>query len=223
LNEKAFRHQLTQTLTQHGFPLTPLQQAQFTAYGAELKRWNARMNLTAIRDDREVIFKHFLDSLSVLHHFPIKAGDTVIDIGTGAGFPGMPLKIYIPEIELTLVEAASKKASFLRFLILKLKSTNTHVSTQRAEECAKQKQHIRAYDWVLTRYVASLADSADYCLPLLKPGGTWIAYKSLNPQDEVQEATPKLQACGGQVQSIFKSDIAELNRSYVAIKTKEHH
>ena len=237
MTKDAFCDLLDRILRQHGFSLNPLQQQQFATYWSELKRWNAQINLTAIRDDHEIIIKHFLDALSVMHHFSIKAGDRVIDIGTGAGFPGIPLKIYIPDIQLTLVESSSKKGSFLRFLISKLNSVEEHsgprrrwstdhandgsgvrVIIQRAEECAKHPQHIKAYDWVLTRYLASLANSVGYCLPLLKTDGTWVAYKSCDVQAEIQAAMPQLQSAGGRVESIFKSHIAELNRTYLAIR-----
>ena len=223
-----FRSELEQILLQHGFPLEPVQLDQFVAYWRELKRWNSRMNLTSIRTDREIIIKHFLDSLSVLQCFDIKPGDSVIDIGTGAGFPGLPIKIYIPDIKLILVEPSSKKVSFLRFLISQLSRNcqlntsssweNPRIVAQRAEECITNGQHITAYDWVLTRYVASIEDSAAYCLPLLKPNGTWVAYKSADVQHEIQQATPKLQSLGGRDQSIVNSHIPKLNRTYVAIR-----
>lgn len=223
-----FREELEQTLLQHDFPLEPVQLDQFVTYWRELKRWNSRMNLTSIRTDREIIIKHFLDSLSVLQCFDINPGDSVIDIGTGAGFPGLPIKIYIPDIKLVLVEPSSKKASFLRFLTSQLSRncqsnassswTNPRIVTQRAEECTTNSQHITAYDWVLTRYVASLEDSAAYCLPLLKPNGTWVAYKSADVKHEIQQATPQLQSLGSRDQSIVNSHIPKLNRTYAAIQ-----
>ena len=223
-----FRAELKQILLQHGFPLEPVQLDRFVTYSRELKRWNLRMNLTSIRTDREIIVKHFLDSLSVLQCFHIKPGDSVIDIGTGAGFPGLPIKIYIPDIKLVLVEPSLKKVSFLRFLISQLsrehQSTtsssweNPRIIAQRAEECTTHSQHTNAYDWVLTRYVASLADSAAYCLPLLKPNGIWIAYKSPDVQHEIQQANPKLQSLDGRDLSIVNSHIPKLKRTYVAIR-----
>lgn len=186
------------------------------------------MNLTSIRGDQEIIVKHFLDSLSVLQCFDIKAGDSVIDIGTGAGFPGLPIKISIPDIKLVLVEPSLKKVSFLRFLISQLSRScqsntsssweNPRIVARRAEECTTSSQHITAYDWVLTRYVASIGDSVAYCLPLLKPNGMWVAYKSPDVQHEIQQATPKLQSLGGRNQFIVNSHIPKLNRTYVAIR-----
>jgi 16S rRNA (guanine527-N7)-methyltransferase len=152
----------------------------------------------------------------------------VIDIGTGAGFPGLPIKIYIPGIKLVLVEPSLKKVSFLRFLTSQLSRNrqpnasgsweNPRIIAQRAEECITHSQHINAYDWVLTRYVASLADSAAYCLPLLKPNGIWIAYKSPDVQHEIQQANPKLQSLDGRDLSIVNSHIPKLKRTYVAIQ-----
>ncbi len=225
-----FRAELEQILLQYGFPLEPVQLNQFVIYWRELKRWNSRMNLTSIRGDQEIIVKHFLDSLSVLQCFDINPGDSVIDIGTGAGFPGLPIKIYIPDIKLVLVEPSLKKASFLRFLISQLsrnRQTETsgswetpRIIAQRAEECATNSPHITAYDWVLTRYVASLEVSVAYCLPLLKSNGTWVAYKSPDMQREIQQATPKLQSLGGRDPSIVSSPIPKLNRTYVAIRRR---
>ena len=223
-----FREELHQTFLQHDFPLEPVQLDQFVTYYRELKHWNSRMNLTSIRNNQEIIEKHFLDSLSVLQCFNIKPGDSVIDIGTGAGFPGLPIKIYIPDIKLVLVEPSLKKTSFLRFLIAQLNRhsqlntsrswENPRIIAQRAEEYIINNQHLTAYDWVLTRYIASIEDSAAYCLPLLKPDGTWIAYKALDVQHEIQQATPKLQSLGGRGEIIVNSHIPQLNRTYVAIK-----
>ena len=212
---------MNQVFLQHEFPLSHTQQDQFVTYWRELERWNSRVNLTSIRDTREVVLKHFLDSVGILQRFPIKAGDSVVDIGAGAGFPGLPLKICVPDIRLTLIESSSKKASFLQFLVsqLDIKSARTGVQivVQRAEAFAEQRENLGVYDWVLTRYVASLADSASYCLPLLKRDGTWIAYKSREVEGEIRAASSQLQALGGEVTSVLDSQIPELNRGYVAI------
>lgn len=192
--------------------------AQFIRYRDELLRWNTRVNLTAIRDDKEIIHKHFLDSLSILEHITLKDGDSVIDVGTGAGFPGIILKIYVPGIRLTLVEASQKKASFLKFLISQLHQTvDITVLAERAEVCARQPVHIGAYDWVFTRYVATIADSAGYCLPLLKAGGKWIAYKSGEEiiKTEIDESMTHLDTLGGTVETVITN--AKFNRSYIVM------
>lgn len=222
MNQDAFRHFLEETFHRHGLPLTLNQQEQFVTYWRELQRWNSRINLTSIRDDREIVLKHFLDSVGILKFFSIEAGDSVVDIGSGAGFPGLPLKICAPDIRLTLVESSSKKASFIQFLVSQLNVTSTRVdvsiAAQRAEAFAKQSENLAAYDWVLTRYVASLADSAAYCLPLLKCSGTWIAYKPREAEAEIREAGSRLQKFGGEVDRVVESGISELNRVFVLIR-----
>ena len=234
MNTGEFRNLLKQTFLNHGFPLTDLQINQYTTYWRELKHWNSRINLTSIRDDYEIIVKHFLDSLSVLHYFPIKPCDSVVDVGTGAGFPGVPIKIFLPELQLVLVESSLKRVSFLHYLTAQLRRDaqsddaetweDICVIGERAEECAEKRQHADAYDWVLTRYVASLANSIAYCLPLLKPNGTWIAYKPRNVDTEIRSAKSKLELFNGGIQSIINGQIDELNRTYVAVRRiKEFH
>lgn len=229
---------LQETFNRHGFSLTTHQAAQFDQYRDELMRWNARMNLTAITDENEIIHKHFLDSLSVLEHITLKKGDTVIDIGTGAGFPGIVLKIYVPDIRLTLVEASKKKGSFLKFLISHLnldqelvyrhfdkgassranQKVNVEVLTERAENCVQDPDRVGAYDWVFTRYVATIRDSALYCLPFLKPTGRWVAYK-FGPEiidTEIEDSAAHLSALGGNIETVFANP--KFNRSYVVMR-----
>lgn len=213
-------HALKETFDQHGFPLTTQQVAQFDRYRTELLRWNKHINLTAITDENEIIHKHFLDSLSVLKHISLKNGDAVIDVGTGAGFPGIVLKIYVPDIRLTLVEASKKKGSFLKFLISRLnlhQKVNTEVLTERAEVCARDPDRVGAYDWVFTRYVATIRDSAAYCLPFLKSSGKWVAYKSGKEiiNSEIDNSTTHLSALGGCVETVFTN--SKLNRGYVVM------
>ena len=214
------KQNLKETFNHYGFPLTAHQIAQFNLYRTELLRWNEHINLTAITDTDEIVHKHFLDSLRVLEHISMKNGDSAIDIGTGAGFPGIVLKIYMPDIELTLVESSKKKISFLKFLIPRLnlhQRVNVEILAERAEICAQQQKHIAAYDWVFTRYVAAIQDSAAYCMPLLKPTGKWIAYKSGKErvETEIDESSVCLRAFGGAVETVFENP--KFNRSYVVM------
>ncbi len=196
------------------------QVAQLARYRDELLRWNACMNLTAITNDEEIIHKHFLDSLSILKYITLEDGDAVIDVGTGAGFPGVVLKIYVPGIRLTLVESSEKKASFLKFLVPQLQlhqMGSVAILAERAEVSIQNQVHLAAYDWLFTRYVATIADSANYCLPLLKVGGKWIAYKSIenNIRAEVDKSTTRLNSLGGTVETVITSP--KFNRSYVVM------
>ncbi|MCE2414756.1 16S rRNA (guanine(527)-N(7))-methyltransferase RsmG [Candidatus Poribacteria bacterium] len=221
-----YEHDLKETFNHYGFPLTERQVTQFNLYRTELLRWNERINLTAITDDDEIVHKHFLDSLSVLEHISLRSGDSVVDIGTGAGFPGIVLKIYMPDIRLTLIESSKKKVSFLKFIVAQLnrhQSVNAHQSgdvkilAERAEICAQQQKHIGAYDWVFTRYVAPIRDSAAYCIPLLKLTGKWVAYKSGDEtiENEISNSSACLEALGGIVETVLKNP--KFNRNYVVI------
>ena len=221
-----FEQDLKETFTHYGFPLTEHQAAQFNLFRTELLQWNEHINLTAITDNDEIIHKHFLDSLSVLEHISLRNGDSVIDIGTGAGFPGIVLKIYMPNIRLTLVESSTKKVSFLKYLITELNRchmVNAHqrldveIFAERAEVCAQQQKHIGVYDWVFTRYVATIRDSAAYCIPLLKPTGKWVAYKSGDEtiEIEINSGSARLKALGGIVETVLKNP--QFDRSYVVM------
>lgn len=213
-----FQHQLDEVFSKHEFPLTSEQIEQLTVYRTELKRWNTQINLTALHDDSEVIYKHFLDSVSILEHFTISENQEVIDIGTGAGFPGIVIKIYIPSIHLTLVEASQKKVAFLKYLIAQLNlDTSIQVIAERAEICAETDEFINAYDWVLTRYVAALDKSARYCLPLLNATGKWIAYKSTESDTEISHTKKTLHELGAKIENVHTSRITKLKRSYVVV------
>ena len=213
-----FQYQLDETFTKHGFPLTSEQIEKFTVYRTELKRWNTRINLTALQEDSEVIYKHFLDSISILEHFVIAEKQEVIDIGTGAGFPGIVIKIYNPSIRLTLVDASQKKAAFLNYLITQLNlDSSIHVVAKRAEICAETDEYINTYDWVLTRFVASLDKSARFCLPLLKATGKWIAYKSTEYNSEITHSKRVLHELGAKIENVHTSRIKKLNRSYIVV------
>ena len=221
-----FEKSLKEAFNHYGFPLTEHQVAQFNLYRTELLRWNEHINLTAITDEDEIVHKHFLDSLSVLEHFSLRGGDSVVDVGTGAGFPGIVLKIYIPDIQLTLIESSKKKVSFLKFIVTQLnrhQAVSAHqwvdvkIRTERAEVCAQQQKHIGVYDWVFTRYVAAIRDSAAYCIPLLKPTGKWVAYKFSDEtlENEINKSLACLEANGGILETVLKNP--KFNRNYVVI------
>ena len=219
-----FEQDLKETFNHYGFPLTEYQAAQFNLFRTELLRWNERVNLTAITDDNDIVHKHFLDSLSVLEHISLRGSDSVVDVGTGAGFPGIVLKIYMPDLRLTLIESSKKKVSFLKYLVTELnRFVNAHqrmdveIFAERAEVCAQQQKHIGTYDWVFTRYVAAIRDSAAYCIPLLKPTGKWVAYKSGDEtiETEINNSSARLNALGGIVETVLKNP--KFDRSYIVM------
>ena len=180
--------------------LTPPQVAAFRAYAAELAEWNEKFNLTAIKNPAEVEIKHFADSLSCL----LAIRDTgygirssLIDIGTGAGFPGLPLKIVCPEIKLTLVESVGKKAAFLERVVSKLELKEVKVIKLRAEEIGREKEHRENYDWAVARAVAEMRTLLEYLLPLVKVGGKVLAQKGENAPAETHAAEHAGKILGG--------------------------
>lgn len=212
-----FRNLLRKNLGKHDFTISETQLNQFITYRDELKRWNRKINLTAIVDDHGIIVKHFLDSLSILRCFSIPPSAKIADVGTGAGFPGLPIKIYRPDIEVTLIEASKKKAAFLKYLLSILGLKSVKIANERAEELINLPVYNSQYDLVLTRYVASIIDSVEYCIPLLRTNGTLIAYKSWDIESEVRKAKPKLQQLGAVINGIIKSEITDMRRSFVLI------
>ncbi|MGQ9524281.1 MAG: 16S rRNA (guanine(527)-N(7))-methyltransferase RsmG [Armatimonadota bacterium] len=179
--------------------LTRPQQAQFSAYLRELLAWNRRMNLTAITDPVSVATHHFLDSLSCLTVVRPDPGARVIDVGTGGGFPGVPVKIVRPDIELTLLDSLRKRIVFLEHLVSVLGLSEVTLCHARAEDAGRSPVHREAYDVVLSRAVAQLSVLVEYCLPLARVGGTFVAMKGPKGHEELAEAENALKVLGGEV------------------------
>lgn len=177
--------------------LTPAQVAAFETYAAELRAWNERFNLTAITDPEGIQVKHFLDSLSLLTVLPANAAGRLIDVGTGAGFPGLPLKIMLPDLRLTLVEATGKKVTFCEAVAATLGLREVTVVKARAEEIGQDPAHRAQYDWAVARAVAPLPVLAEYLLPLVRVGGQAIAQKGQSAPAEVETAAAAVQRLGG--------------------------
>jgi 16S rRNA (guanine527-N7)-methyltransferase len=195
-----------------GLGLSPAQLEQFDSYYRELIDWNKRVNLTAITGYEEVQLKHFLDSLTVGLAWPPgnNIGLRLIDVGTGAGLPGIPLKIVFPEIKLTLLEATAKKAGFLRHIVEKLGLANVEIVVGRAEEVARNTQYREGYDLVLSRAVAALPALVELALPFCAVGGSFIAQKKGNIDEEIGRADKALRLLGGSLRELRKVDLAEL-------------
>jgi 16S rRNA (guanine527-N7)-methyltransferase len=198
------RELLAQGAKAFNLSLTPLQLDQFERYFQELVDWNQRFNLTRITEPSEVAVKHFLDSLSV---FPalsdLPPNFSLIDVGTGAGFPGVPLKIVLPELKVTLLDSTGKKTKFLLHLVESLAFSQVSVITARAEDAARQTAHREQYDVTTARAVSPLATLAEYTLPFVKVGGQVIAQKGIEPIDEVKAAENALKILGGKVKQII--------------------
>jgi 16S rRNA (guanine527-N7)-methyltransferase len=187
-----------------GFDLTPRRIEQFEAYYSTLVEWNERMNLTAITGYEEVQVRHFLDSLTVAAALPAamreraaRPGFSIVDVGTGAGFPGVPLKILWPHAHVTLTDSIGKKTAFLRELARVLNLEGVEVVTGRAEDLGQDKAHRERYELATARAVASLPVLCEYLLPLVKPGGMMTAPKKGDISLEIEQAAKASPLLGG--------------------------
>ena len=194
---------LHESLNLIGLELSSAQQAAFDLYLRELEIWNARHNLTGIRDPEMVHIKHFLDSLTCLLAMRGTPMSKVIDVGTGAGFPGIPLKIVCPGIQLTLVESVGKKASFCRHMVETLNLDGVVVFKERAEVVGQLPEHREAYDWVIARAVANMPVLMELLLPLVKIGGRALAQKGERGPAETQDAEHAITLLGGHLRQII--------------------
>ena len=189
------RETLIQGAKSMGWKMTPAQAEQFQAYMELLLDWNEKINLTSITEPEQVVEKHFLDSLTLLDWKNLKQGAKVIDVGTGAGFPGIPLKIMRPDIELTLLDGTQKRLNFLGEVCRGLK-LQAHLVHKRAEEAGRDKTMRERFDLATARAVAALPTLAEYCLPLIKMKGHFIAMKGPGAAEELKEAANALEILG---------------------------
>jgi 16S rRNA (guanine527-N7)-methyltransferase len=205
-----------------GISLADRQIRDFVAYEELLLDWNRRFNLTAITDREAIRIKHFLDSLSCLKAIRARPGMRVIDVGTGAGFPGIPVKIIVPDIRLTLVESTGKKADFCRLVVERLELRDVAVLHARAEEVGQDPAHREAYSWALARAVADLSILAEYLLPLVKVDGRALAQKGGSGPAEAHSAAKAFHLLGGTVEKIEPVElpgVAETRHLIVIRKT----
>lgn len=196
-------HDLKDLLGTIGLQLSNSQLKAFQTFEDELILWNDKFNLTAIRDRDGIRIKHFLDSLTCLQVTSNLQHHRVIDIGTGAGFPGIPIKIMFPGIQLTLVESVGKKAAFCRHIIDKLELSKVEVLNLRAEDVGRLLAHRDKYDLALARAVAALPVLVEYLLPLVKIGGKMIAQKGDSAPAESQQSENALKILGGRLEQLI--------------------
>ena len=214
--------QFHKDLTELHITLSDAQAEQFIQYYEMLIEKNKVMNLTAITDFDEVLMKHFVDSLSLVKAFDLDDAGTevsLIDIGTGAGFPGIPIKIAFPRLKVTLMDSLNKRVDFLNEVIGTLKLDGIDAIHGRAEDFAKPEQLREKYDLCVSRAVANLSVLSEYCLPYVKVGGKFISYKSEKVAEELQEAEHAIDILGGKVedQIAFTLPDSDIYRNLVVI------
>lgn len=193
---------------------------QFEDYYRILIEWNHVMNLTAITEYEEVVEKHFIDSLSIINAVDFSEIFNIIDIGTGAGFPGIPLKIAFSDINITLLDSLNKRVKFLNEVIEQLGLNNINAIHGRAEDYAKQKEYREQYDLCVSRAVANLSTLSEYCLPYVKINGLFIPYKSGDIDVELEKSEHAVSILGGVVSDVIRFQLpgTDIGRSFVKIK-----
>lgn len=206
-------------LEQWQIPFSEMQQEQLTIYYEMLVEKNKVMNLTAITEFDDVLEKHFLDSIAVARFVDLTGDLSVIDLGTGAGFPGMPLKIMFPNLKMTLADSLNKRILFLNEVIDALKLDHITTVHGRAEDLAVNGDYREQFDYCVSRAVANLSTLSEYCLPFVKNGGSFVSYKSGEIEEELSVAKKAIFLLGGKVNEVvpFKLDGTDISRSFVMI------
>ena len=208
-------------LEQLQISLSENQMQQFLVYYELLVETNKVMNLTGITEFDEVIEKHFLDSLSLIRVYDLRREIKILDMGTGAGFPGVPLKIAFPEVDLVLADSLNKRIKFLKDVIEKLGLKKISAIHARAEELGKNQDYREQFDLCVSRAVANLASLSEYCIPFVKEGGMFISYKSGEIEEEVEQSKKAVSILGGSISQVYKFDLYEQKRSFVLIQKKK--
>jgi len=198
----SFSERLKTAAIDFAMPLSDEQIQSFSHYQDLLLEWNKKMNLTAITDPQEIVVKHFIDSLSCFDQEVFSTGCSVIDVGTGAGFPGLPLKIYRPDIHLFLIDSLQKRTIFLQTVVKDLQMENVEIRHLRAEEAGRKKICRAHFDVAVSRAVARLSVLCELCLPLVRVGGHFIAMKGAKFREEIAEAEMAVNLLGGCIRRV---------------------
>ncbi|NEU32652.1 16S rRNA (guanine(527)-N(7))-methyltransferase RsmG [bacterium LRH843] len=210
-------------LEERGITVTEKQEQQFQLYYQLLVEWNEKMNLTAITDEDEVYLKHFYDSVSASFYYDFQRGMRIIDVGAGAGFPSIPLKILYPDIHVSIVDSLRKRITFLEHLASELQLEGVNFYHDRAETFGQNVQHREKYDIVTARAVARLSVLAELCLPLVKKNGDFIAMKGAGASEELKDAGKAINMLGGMVVSdeAFTLPIEKSERHIIHIRKEK--
>lgn len=199
-----------ETLEKENISLNAKQMKQFDQYLKLLQEWNEKVNLTAITEEEEVYLKHFYDSATLAHYIdfaekPIK----LCDVGSGAGFPSIPLKILFPNIEVTIVDSLKKRITFLELLVKELGLENVHLYHARAEDFGQRREIRNSFDVVTARAVANLSVLAEFCLPITKIGGIFAAMKGAKASEELNDSKKAIKTLGGKTQEVASFELPE--------------
>ena len=220
--EQIFVDKMTDGTRELGITLSEQQLEQFYRYYKLLVEWNKVMNLTGITELEEVVSKHFIDSLALVKAVPLQDGRKVsgIDVGTGAGFPGIPLKIAFPNLKITLLDSLNKRIKFLNEVISQLGLQNVETIHGRAEDFGRDAKYREQYDYCVSRAVANAATLSEYCLPFVKVGGAFIPYKSGGIVEELAQAKKAVGILGGEIENVtgFELPGGEGSRSLIKIR-----
>lgn len=198
--------------------LTNKQVSQFIKFYEMLVEWNKVMNLTGITEYDEVVMKHFVDSLSIVKVNGFDNVTSIIDVGTGAGFPGIPLKIVFPEIKITLLDSLNKRIKFLNAVIDELELENIETIHGRAEDFSKKDDYREQYDLCVSRAVANLATLSEYCLPYVKEDGYFLPYKSGDIKEEAANSKKAVKILGGSIEDIISFEIPDTDMARTILK-----
>lgn len=216
---------LIELFEKHNIVLEKRQACQFYKYYELLVSWNEKINLTAITNYEDVCIKHFLDSASIINMFSSYkemvsyfSGKTIIDVGTGAGFPGIPLKILIPDLNVVLADSLDKRVNFLNTVISELELDGISAVHGRVEDLAKSNEYREAFDFSTARAVAALPVLSEYCIPFVKVDGLFIAYKSEKAAEEVSSSERALSLLGGKIVDSKSFSIFDMKREIIYIK-----
>lgn len=215
--------QFIEMLGAKGISLSPQQLQQYETYYSTLVEWNEKMNLTAITDKPEVYLKHFYDSITAAFYFDFKEPIHICDVGAGAGFPSLPIKIAFPELHVTIVDSLNKRISFLEHLSNQLGLKNVQFIHDRAETFGQKKEHREAYDVVTARAVARLSVLSELCLPLVKVGGTFVAMKGASAKEELEAGKKAIAVLGGKLNQSYSFTLPqeESERNILIIKKEK--